>query len=574
MGTIMGQRIWAGLTATSASSAGCGVVYKITPGGTYTELYSFCTQSELGSGWDCPHGAFPEAGLVQGADGNFYGTTYSGGSNVCGIAEDLECGTIFKITPSGVLTTLYSFCTVAPCRDGSYPSAGLVLSADGNFYGVTTKGGHQTGAGDPGEGTFFKITPGGVLTTLHDFCDQANCADGSNPIAGLIQGADGNFYGTTEFGGATSTDCLTVTSTQGGCGTVFKITPSGTLTTLYSFCSQANCQDGAYPVTGLVQAANGYIYGSTSNGGVRGMLYCIPGCGTLFGITPAGALTTLYRFCSQTDCTDGYSPSAPMLATDGGLYGTTEFGGINQTTCYVGPNSINSTCGTIFRFDRTTGGLATEYNFCSQTYCVDGGQPLGGLFQATNGHIYGTTTLFGAYAPGTLFSLSGGALSRSFVETQTTLGSVGAAVNILGNSLTGSTEVTFNGIAATFEVVSATEITTTVPAGATTGYVEVTTLAGKVLKSNTKFTVERKTATPVFSLKAGTYTGAQIVSITDGTTGATVYYTTDGSAPATSSTALVYESPLTVSSNETLNAVALGPDDVMSAVKTAVYTID
>jgi hypothetical protein len=97
-----------------------------------------------------------------------------------------------------------------------------------------------------------------------------------------------------------------------------------------------------------------------------------------------------------------------MLATDGGLYGTTQFGGINQTTCVTYQSGPNVTCGTIFRFDPTTGVLATEYSFCSQTYCEDGGQPVAGLFQATNGHIYGTTTRFGAYAPGTLFSLSGG----------------------------------------------------------------------------------------------------------------------------------------------------------------------
>jgi uncharacterized repeat protein (TIGR03803 family) len=124
------------------------------------------------------------AGLVEGSDGNFYGTTYAGGTN--------HDGTVFKITPQGLLTTLWQFCSVqdqfGDCLDGSSPYAGLVKGSDGNFYGTTQDGGTNDW------GTVYKITPQGTLTTLHDFCSRPDCADGWDPSAGLVQGSDGNFY--------------------------------------------------------------------------------------------------------------------------------------------------------------------------------------------------------------------------------------------------------------------------------------------------------------------------------------------------------------------------------------------
>jgi uncharacterized repeat protein (TIGR03803 family) len=163
--------------------------------------------------------------LVQGLNGNLYGTTQYGGAHAA--------GTIFKITPAGTLTNppLYSFCTKTGCADGYYPYAGLVLATNGNFYGTTSNGGAH------GYGTGFKITPTGTLTTLHSFAG----ADGADPVAGLVQGTDGNFYGTTHSGGAE------------GLGTVFKMTPAGTLTNppLYSFCPKwPSCTDGVYPWAG------------------------------------------------------------------------------------------------------------------------------------------------------------------------------------------------------------------------------------------------------------------------------------------------------------------------------------
>jgi uncharacterized repeat protein (TIGR03803 family) len=149
-------------------------------------------------------------------------------------------GTVFKMTPDGNLTTLAGF-------EGANPRA-LVQASDGNFYGTTEAGGTSKNC-NGGCGTVFKITPSGTLTTLYSFCSLANCADGWNPWAGVIQATDGNFYGTTELGGA---NCAPL-----GCGTIFRMTPGGSLTTLYSFCSQANCADGAVPYAGLIQASDG-----------------------------------------------------------------------------------------------------------------------------------------------------------------------------------------------------------------------------------------------------------------------------------------------------------------------------
>ncbi len=245
------------------------------------------------------------------------------------------------------------------------------------------------------------------------------------------------------------------------------------LTTLYSFCSQTNCTDGNEP-RGLVQAADGNFYGTTAFGGAYYNNYCSadPGCGTVFEITPAGVLTTLYSFCSQPNCPDGGHPVGLVQATDGNFYGATEWGGANGH-------------GTVFEIT-PSGTLTTLYSFCAQANCADGANPEGRLMQATNGNLYGTTYYGGANVDGTVFSLSVGL--GPFVETLPTSGNVGATVIILGNKLTDATSVTFNGTAATFTVVSSSEITTTVPTGATTGTVEVTIPSG-TLSSNIAFQV-------------------------------------------------------------------------------------
>jgi uncharacterized repeat protein (TIGR03803 family) len=440
-------------TTGSGGTNGSGTVFKITPNGTLTTLYSFCSQS------NCTDGAGPNQ-LIQATNGDFYGTASSGGAN--------GSGTIFKITPSATLTTLYSFCSQSGCLDGSGPYAGLVQATNGDFYGTTTGGGANPFGGDLG-GTIFKITPSGTLTTLYSFCSQIGCADGQDPLWGLVQAPNGDFYGTTSNGG------FSCAGPPGhGCGTIFKITPGGTLTTLFAFplCSQSGCPDGFYDPT-LVRATNGNFYGTTSNGGLP------TSAGTVFKITPSGTLTTLYSFCAQINCTDGADPLAPLVqATDGDFYGTTCCGGVN------GPY------GTIFKIT-PSGTLATLYTFCSQTSCTDGDEPQAALVQATNGDFYGTTLEGGLSSAcsggcGTVFRLSLGL--GPFVETQTTSGEVGAVVKILGTDLTGSTSVAFNGTEAVFTVVAPSLITTTVPAGATSGKVRVVTPSG-TLSSNVPFRV-------------------------------------------------------------------------------------
>jgi uncharacterized repeat protein (TIGR03803 family) len=440
---------------------GCGTVFTITPAGSLTTIYSFCSQG----GSSCTDGDSPSDALVQATDGNLYGTTSNGGANAsdCG---GYGCGTVFKITLGGTLTTLYSFCSQSGCTDGAYPVARLVQATDGDLYGTTSGGGANSSCfGGFGCGTVFKITPSGALMTLYNFCSQGGCADGYDPQAGLVQASDGNFYGTMVYGGAN------------GYGTVFRITPSGTLTTLYNFCAQGGiCADGAVPQGALVQASDGNLYGTTGLGGADNG--CSSGCGTVFEISPGGALTTLfYNFCLQSGCADGAFPVGALAqGVDGNFYGTTNSGGVD------GPNGY----GTIFEIT-PNGALTTLHSFCSQSRCADGSTAVTGVVQDTNGTFYGTTSNGGVNNnTGTVFSLSVGL--GPFVETLPTATKVGAGVRILGTNLTGATSVTFNGTAATFTVRSSSFIAATVPVGATTGRVEVVTLGG-TLTSNVPFRV-------------------------------------------------------------------------------------
>jgi|HubBroStandDraft_6_1064221.scaffolds.fasta_scaffold140655_2 uncharacterized repeat protein (TIGR03803 family) len=326
-----------------------GEVFQITTAGRLTTLHSFCSTT------GCADGEYSYAVLVQGADGNFYGTTYLGGSK--------DDGTVFKMTPSGVLTTLHGF----GGADGSQPLAGLAAGSDGNFYGTTNLGGSHN------SGSVFKITPSGQFTTLHSFCSKTACADGQNSYAGLIQATDGNLYGTTLGGGSH------------GHGTVFKITEGGTFSTLYSFCLQSGCPDGEFPQTGLVQASNGNLYGATILGGAYSS-------GTIFEITLGGALTTLYSACSQSGCPDGNYLYEPLIqAKDGNMYGIMQIGGAHDS-------------GTIFKIT-LSGALTTLYSFCSQPACADGQYPAAALVQATNGTLYGTTADGGGHGDGTVFSI-------------------------------------------------------------------------------------------------------------------------------------------------------------------------
>jgi uncharacterized repeat protein (TIGR03803 family) len=287
------------------------------------------------------NGALPYGQIVQGSDSNFYGTTAGGGTN--------DFGTVFKITPSGTLTTLHSFIG----SDGRLAYGGLVEGIDGNFYGTTMNGGTFS------NGTVFVITPSGMLTTLYSF--QGTSADGLHPICSLVQGSDTNFYGTTN-GGSTNR------------GTVFRISPGGSFSNLYTFSGP----DGNTPVAGLVLGEDGNFYGTTSGGGTNND-------GTVFMITSSGTLTTLHRFIG----TDGSNPTAPLvLATDGNFYGTTQEGGAKSE-------------GTVFRMT-TAGTLTTLYSFKGKS---DGGAPLGGLIQASDGNLYGMTLFGGTKDNGVVYEV-------------------------------------------------------------------------------------------------------------------------------------------------------------------------
>lgn len=430
-----------------------GTIFKMTPSGVLTTIYTFCDQSG-----DCPNGAYPYAGLALGTDEVFYGTTFQGGPSILCLSG---CGTVFKVTRAGVLATLHTFALT----DGGNPSGSLIQGSDGDLYGTTEFGGAGSCANlyTPGCGTIFKINSKLGFTTLHSF----NGADGWNPLAGLIQGFDGNFYGTTLEGGA-----------YGG-GTVFRITSEGKLTTLYNFCAQTNCTDGEFPAAALLQATDGNFYGTTAGGGT-GYCYYDEQTGTIFKMNPSGALTTLHSFCLD----DGFVPEAALIqATDANLYGTTYEGG-NGKYC-VG--AFTPGCGTAFKLVQN-GTLTTLHRFCSQTNCADGSAAEGGLFQATNGTFYGTTLGGGAGGEGIVFWLDGGL--GPFVKNLPTSGMAGRVVKILGTDLTGATSITFNGMPAAFTVVSGTEISTTVPTGATTGTVQVVTPSG-TLSSNVPFRVTK-----------------------------------------------------------------------------------
>lgn len=415
---------------TLYGGGGSGNVFRIRSSGVLNTVDIFLGFS--------PYGAGPETGLVLGKDGNFYGTTTGGGQYGEGI--------VYQIS-GGVLTTLYNFCPQVNsngyCPDGRVSIGQLIQGTDGDFYGTTYFGGTNNG------GTVFKVTPQGALTTLYSFCAQASCSDRQSPNAGLVQATNGKFYGTTTIGGAN------------GQGTVYEVTSSGKFTTLYSFCAQAGCSDGERPFAGLIQAGNGLLYGTASQGGSNAG-------GTVFSISTAGVFKLLYTFCSETACADGETPYGALIqATDGNFYGTTSTGG-----AVVG-------YGTVFQL--TPAGHLTSLHAFDNS---DGSQPLGGLVQGTNGTFYGTTSLGGGF--GSVFSVSVGL--GPFVRTIPTSGKPGANVIILGNNLGEANSVTFNGTAATFKVVSSTEIRATIPAGATTGTVQVST-PSTTLNSNIAFRV-------------------------------------------------------------------------------------
>lgn len=349
------------------------------PQATVTFLHEF--RIDLG---DAGH---PDAPLFLASDGNFYGTTLSG-ARQCELApaQHYPCGAIYKMRPDGTESVFHDF---GPnLEDGVTPSGPLMQGQDGALYGLTFNGGDYGGGG-----TAYKITLDGTYTVLHSFGGTPD--DGRVPVGGLIQATDGNFYGVTQSGGANR--CFQIPQDDGNCGTVFKMTPSGETTILYSFGSSVT--DGVAPNASLVQASDGNLYGTTSSGGAYACttVNVTNSCGTLFRTAPSGETTILYHFGSSAY--DAMIPLGALIqGTDGALYGTTANGG-HSTFCILG-------CGTVFKIT-LAGALSIMHEF-SVTSKADGDGPTQYLLQASDGNFYGTTVVGGSYldSGGTAFKLT------------------------------------------------------------------------------------------------------------------------------------------------------------------------
>ncbi|MBX7210869.1 MAG: M36 family metallopeptidase [Verrucomicrobiaceae bacterium] len=518
-------------TTNSGGAFGSGCIYKMTPAGQVTVLVSFRSTS-------VPLGSNPAAMLALGADGNFYGTTQNGGSS--------SLGTIFKVTPAGVLTTLVSFTGTTGANLGSSPRAGLTLGADGNFYGTTATG----GAG--GFGTIFKVTPAGVFTTLVQFTGTAGSYPGSTPLGALVLGADGNFYGTTSLGGAsnlgtvfkltpgaTFTQLATFTGTTGAVpgatpkgaliqmadgnfygttqtggtgnfGTVFQITPAGVLTPLVHLTGTTGAALGTTPQGALVAGSDGALYGTTNAGGLYNL-------GSVFRVTTSGLFSTLVNFTGSpsfgrliqggngalygatlsTGGASGYGTlfSAPisgaplarttlapvsgttalnaraglLLGADGNYYGTTVAGG-----------AINS--GSVFSLT-PAGVYTTLLSFTGTSGANPGSSPQAALILGADGNFYGTASGGGSSSSGIVFKMTpagaqttlvnftgtGGAALGSSPQGPLTLGSDG---NYYGTTTTGGTGGSFGTV---FKMT---------PGGALTTLVNFTGVTGAALGSS------------------------------------------------------------------------------------------
>jgi uncharacterized repeat protein (TIGR03803 family) len=341
-----------------------GVLFQMTLNGQLKIVYSFCSRAH------CSDGEQPYGGVIQGTDGNLYGTTAYGGFRFH------PFGTVFKATLSGQLTVLHMFCAGGPvrghCTDGSLPLDAPVEGQNGQFY-LTTNGSLPMDSGS--DSTAVRTSSSGSLTVL--CADREGCqaaGDLRETVSSLIQAKDGSFYGTAGYG-------------YQGNGTIFRI-KSGKVSVFHNFCSKKNCADGQQPLGSLVIGKDGNFYGTTF--GIVSDPWATKH-GTVFSITPSGKLTTLYRFCKQTNCADGAAPTSGLVeGTDGNFYGTTTIGGTNND-------------GTIFKI--TPQGVLTVLHSFSGS---DGSNPVGGLIQASNHVFYGSTPAGGSDNDGTIFSLDVG----------------------------------------------------------------------------------------------------------------------------------------------------------------------
>ena len=416
-------------------------IYQITPEGAQTLLWA---APNNGNGTVC------WSGLTLGADGLLYGT--------CQMWNGFKGngGVIFKYDPSkgqSGFTILYSF----PYCGTTWMPSPLTLGTDGNLYGTTFGSGYC----DTGWGTFFQITPASKFTTLHVFRGNTKNEPGE-PSGPLTLAANGNFYGTSQAGGNPN---------DYNGGTVYKITPKGKVTVLYSFPNTGPMD----PVAGVIQGADGKFYGTTYEGGTYSE-------GTIFQLA-GKKVNILHNFSYSVDQAE--FPSLPLtLGTDGALYGP-------SLSFYMGGYGPES----LFKITTAKKPVYTDlFNLlpggCSDA-TADGCMLSSPMVLHPNGTFYGTTMQGGVYqgediGRGVFYSLSMGL--KPYIILQFPRGTIGKSMGIFGVGLTGASAVEFNGLAATFTVVSDTYLTATIPTGATTGYVTVTTSSG-TLKSAVKLTV-------------------------------------------------------------------------------------
>ncbi len=336
------------------NNADFGTVFRITPAGAFTNLVNFTSDN----------GTYPYAPPIEGSDGNLYGTTAGGGP-----LGPTRNGTVFKMTKAGVLTTLLEFpydSTTDTFPNGLSPQAALIQGSDGNYYGTTTGGGTPNIQNTGGHGTIFEMSPAGDL--LQSVTVHGSNGEPADLRAPVIQASNGNFYGTSYEGGGDT-----------NAGTVFEFTPAGVVTTLHSFVGGAG-NTGTSPYDGLVQGSDGNFYGTTEYGGTANL-------GTIFKITPAGDYTVLVNFTGP----NGQQPFASLIqAADGNLYGTASLGGTDSL-------------GTIFQLT-PAGVLTTIYNFSNNEAL--GAFPRAALVQGSDGNLYGTTMGGGANSFGTIFRLN------------------------------------------------------------------------------------------------------------------------------------------------------------------------
>jgi len=331
---------------------------------TETVLYSFCSVG------NCNDGAFPVGGLVADTTGNLYGATLYGGAST---SNWVGGGVVFKLTPAGDESVLYSFHNGVPL-DGYWPYGPFTMDAQGNLYGTTERGGPHSIHVSRGDGIALKVSPDGTETILHSF--GAFNSDGVQPMGGMVIDAKGNIYGTTFFGGANIV------------GTLFKLTANGVETVLHNFAN--NGVDGYYPSTSPIMDKNGNLYGTTGSGGSGAV-------GTVFELTAKGRYGILHNFSGERD---GEIPSSTLtLDSQGNLYGSTYRG---SGTCCTDPNE-----GTVFKLTPSSNGSWQEtvlYNFTNQTGNCQ--HPASNVVFGASGNLYGTANYGGAWGGGCLFEIS------------------------------------------------------------------------------------------------------------------------------------------------------------------------